>query len=121
MKSKNKGTLVFLRAFDLSSLNLEAKAIQGLYEAIKNDLKVSLENKITTTVAHVYPKINKSGAKNIFGDITPDNVAREILAAVSRKVPEIYVPGYMRYVFSWLELAPTGYSMKLEKALLGDS
>lgn len=116
MKVNKKGHLVFLRAFDTETRD----AVQVLYEGVNRDLRASKADKVSTTIAHVYPMINEDGARNIFGSIKPDFLAAEVLEGVSRNYRELYLPEYMVYFNIWLRFLPSGLTNLMESFLFGD-
>lgn len=114
MKGNNKGCLVFIRTSDYASRT----AIHGLYESVTKELEASKTNQVTTTLAHVYPKIDESGARNpIFGYITPDDLARNVLVGVAKKQRHLYLPDYMIFFNIWLKFWPAGLSTLVEDFL----
>ena len=117
MKGNSKGHLVFLRGNEPNTLN----ATQCLYSSVTEDLMFSQNQKVSTTLAHIYPKISfDEDGKNIFGTIKPETVASQVLDGVARKYPEIYLPGYMVYISSWFKFFPSAIVNMIEKFLFGD-
>lgn len=117
MKGNGKGRLVFLRSFEKETRN----AVQCLHDAIAEDLILNDNTKVSTTIAHIFPKIgNEGGDKNIFGCVKPEVIAEKVLKGVSSNAREIYVPGYMIYLCFWLKFLPMPLEHMFEKILFGD-
>lgn len=116
MKENNKGHLVFLRAYEPETRN----AVQCLHDAITQELMLAANCKVSPTLAHIYPKMSSEGERNIFGVVKPEVIAAEVLDGVARKVPEIYLPGYMVYISFWLNFVPTSLVKMIENVLFGD-
>lgn len=116
MIANKKGHLIFLRSFDPETRD----AVQVLYEGINRELRSLKAEKVSTTIAHIYPKANDDGVKNVFGSIKPDFLAAEVLDGVRRNYREIYLPEYMVYFNIWLRFLPSGLTNLMEGLLFGD-
>jgi short chain dehydrogenase len=113
MKGNQSGQLVFIKSFDAQSRNV----IQSLYDSIHEDLELSGTKDVITTMAYVFPRIGQDGEKNkVFGNITPEALAAEVLDGISRKRKEVFVPEYMAYM-SWSRLLPSPITNLVEKFL----
>lgn len=117
MKSNKKGHLIFLRSFEPETRD----AVQVLYEGINRELRAAKVEKVSTTIAHVYPKVDEDGGRNMFGTIKPESLAAEVLEGVSRNFHELYLPEYMVYFNIWLRFLPSGLTNLMESFLFGDN
>lgn len=128
MKGNYKGRLVFIRTFDADT----RCAVLALYNSITNELneykaekiKEDVKNKVkveqlSTTIAHVYKKIDEDGERNFLGRVKPEDLAKVILESVSKGRDEVFVPNSLVYVAFWLKFMPTIVVNLVENLLFG--
>lgn len=128
MKGNYKGRLVFIRAFDADTRS----SVLTLYNSITNELKQYKADKIkedikntekvenlSTTIAHVYKRIDDGGERNFLGRVKPDDLAKVILESVSKGRDEVFVPNSLVYVAFWLKFVPTIVVHLVENLLFG--
>lgn len=116
MKSNKKGHLIFLRSFNPETRD----AVKVLYESINREVREAKLERVYTTIANIYPKVNEDGGKNIFGSIKPEFLASEVLEGVARNFRELYLPEYMVYFNFWLQFLPSGLTNLFDSLLFGD-
>lgn len=122
MKNNQKGHIVFLTSVAAISgfkqqiaLSVSQFAIQGLYEQVTEQLRISKCDKfIKTTLVHIYPFIVSENLENdirlrvpgFFGSIRADDAASKILDGVRRNAMEISIPNYILYLSHVLKILP---------------
>lgn len=122
MKRNKKGHIVFLtstagrnRFQHRHALTVSQFAVQGLFESIVDELRISrLSNKIKTTLVHIFPLIVNETAQNdiqfripgFFGSIRADIAADKVLDGVRKNKSEISIPGYCLMASRLFKIVP---------------
>lgn len=133
MKANNKGHIVFLTSVAAISgftqqlaLSVSQFAIQGLYESIVEELRISKSDKIIkTTLVHIYPFIISENLSNdirfrvpgFFGSIRADVAAEKIIDGVRKNESEISIPSYSLYISHVLKILPRKVTLMLREFL----
>lgn len=133
MKGNGRGHIVFLTSVAAISgltqqlaLSVSQFAIQGLHEAIVEELRVSKFSKtIRTTLVHIYPFIVSENLKNdirlrvpgFFGSVGADKAADAIIDGVRKNKSEISIPKYCLFVSQVLKLFPRKITLRLRDFL----
>lgn len=132
MKANCKGHIIFLKS--VAALNgnchqsaLSAQfAVQGLYEAIVEELRVGkLDSIIKTTLVHIYPFIvneirpndHRLRVPGFFGAIHADKAAAAIIDGIRKNKTEISVPKYYLFISQVLKLYPRRVTLLLRDLL----
>jgi all-trans-retinol dehydrogenase (NAD+) len=133
MKSNEKGHIVFLTSVAAISgfnqqlaLSVSQFAIQGFYESIVEELRVTrLDTTIKTTLVHIYPCIAVEGREidsgmrvpGFFGSIKATKVANAIIDGVRKNKTEISIPKYFLFVSQILKIFPKRITLLLRDFL----
>lgn len=120
MKSNRKGHIIFLtsvasigKSVEQLATNVSQFAVQGLYETVVEELRVTkFNNIIKTTLVHIYPFIfNENLALSLrlpgfLGSLRDDKAAETIINGIRRNKTEISIPSYGLMLSSILKLFP---------------
>lgn len=135
MKNENRGHIVlFTSAAGLTGakqhetpLCVSQFAIQGLYETILDDLRITKEfsNHVHVTLCHIYPFMVNNDDSNdariripyYFGTMHPNHVAKCIIKAVLQNSLEISVPWHIIYISNLLKLLPKRVTLMIRNLL----
>jgi all-trans-retinol dehydrogenase (NAD+) len=133
MKANGKGHIVFLTSVAAISgftqqlaLSVSQFAIQGLYESIMEELRISRSDRIIrTTLVHIYPFIVSENLANdirfrvpgFFGSIRADVAAEKIIDGVRKDENEISIPSYSLYISHVLKILPRKVTLMLREFL----
>jgi all-trans-retinol dehydrogenase (NAD+) len=132
MKKTNRGHLVFLTSVaGLSSakhqtpLSVCQFGVQGLFESVAEELRMTRHRDIHVSIAHIYPFIVSDDLESdirqripsYFGTIKATDAARQILDGVRRNQMEISVPKYFLYLGNVLRMLPRKSTVLLRELL----
>lgn len=133
MKSVGRGHIIFLTSVAAISgftqqlaLSVSQFAIQGLYESIVEELRISKSDKIVkTTLVHIYPFIVSENLSQdirfrvpgFFGSISADAAANKIIDGVRKNANEISIPSYSLYISHVLKILPRKITLMLREFL----
>lgn len=133
MKSAQRGHIVFLTSVAAISgftqhlaLSVSQFAIQGLYESLLEELRISkLNNIIRMTLVHIYPFIVSENLESdirfrvpgFFGSIRADVAAEKIIEGVRRNEVEISIPKYSLYFSHVMKILPRRVTLMVREFL----
>ncbi|XP_070504912.1 17-beta-hydroxysteroid dehydrogenase 13-like isoform X2 [Chironomus tepperi] len=133
MKSVGRGHIIFLTSVAAISgftqqlaLSVSQFAIQGLYESIVEELRISKnDKKIKTTLVHIYPFIISENLSQdirfrvpgFFGSIRADVAADKIIDGVRQNATEISIPSYCLYISQVMKIMPRKVTLMLREFL----
>lgn len=133
MKANGKGHIVFLTSVAAISgftqqlaLSVSQFAIQGLYESIVEELRISRSDKmIRTTLVHIYPFVISENLTHdirfrvpgFFGSIRADVAADKIIDGVRKNDNEISIPRHSLYISHVLKILPRRVTLMLREFL----
>lgn len=133
MKSNGRGHIIFLTSVAAISgfsqqlaLSVSQFAIQGLYESILEELRISkCDNIIKTTLVHIYPFIVSENYENdirfrvpgFFGSIAAETAAKKIIDGVRKNASEISIPSYSLYMSHVLKILPRKVTLMVREFL----
>jgi all-trans-retinol dehydrogenase (NAD+) len=133
MKVNGKGHIVFLTSVASISgctqqlaLSVSQFAIQGFYESILEELRVTkLDKTIKTTMVHIYPFIAYENRENdyrmrvpgFFGSIQASKAADRIIDGVRKNKTEISIPKYFLLMSQVLKIFPKKITLLLRDFL----
>lgn len=122
MKKNKKGHIVFLtstaarnRFQHRHALTVSQFAVQGLYESIVDELRISkISDRIKTTLVHIFPLVvNETNENDIqfripgfFGSIRAEIAAKKVLDGVLKNKSEISIPGYCLMASRIVKIVP---------------